>query len=151
MWGFSKFSKLHAWVKDGFAIQYLNTHIASMLKLEALAFFSESADKVVSSFNDGNAKQFFKGVNDVLKVANNKSATPKCMRVIDSKIGLPSQSVVQEKYAFRQHFSDLMGGEVCTFESLVHRDRHPSSSRYNNVTEDEIVAVPTLIDFLNAL
>ncbi len=39
-----------------------------------------------------------------------------------------------------------MGGEVCTFESLVHSDRHPSASRYNNVSEDEIDAVPTLID-----
>ena len=115
MWGFSKFSKLHAWVKAGFAIQYLNTHIASMLKLEALAFFSESADNVVSSFNEGDSKQFFKGINDVLKVANNKTATPKCLRVIDSETGLPSQGVVQEKYAFRQHFSDLMGGRGLRF------------------------------------
>ena len=96
-----------------------------MLKLEVLAFFSESADNVVSSFNEGDSKQFFKGINDVLKVANSKSATPKCLRVIGSGTGLPSQGVVQEKHAFRQHFSELMGGEVCTFESLVHRDRHP--------------------------
>ncbi len=147
--GFSSFSKLHAWVKAGFAIQYLNAHIKGMLELEALAFFSEAADNVVSSFNSGDSKQFFRSVNDVLKVANNKSATPKCMRVIDSHTGQPSQGVVQEKHAFRRHFSNLMGGEVCTFESLVNKDRCSSVSRYANVTEDEIDAVPTLFDLFN--
>ncbi len=92
---------------------------------------------------------FFGSVNQVLKVANNKAATPKCLRVIDSRTGLPSQGIVQEKEAFRQHFSDLMGGEVGTFSSLVHKDRYPSASRYNNITEDEIQAVPTLIDLFN--
>ncbi len=109
IWVFSSFSKLHAWAKAGYAIQYLNTHINGMLKLEALAFFSESADSVVSSFNNGDSKQFFGSINSVLKVANNKSATPKCMRVIDSHTGQPSQSVVQEKHAFRRNFSSLMG------------------------------------------
>ncbi len=146
VWGFSKYSNLHTWVKTGFAIQYLNTHITGMLKLEALAFFNESADNVVSSFNSGDAKMLFSSINNVLKVANNKAATPKCLRVVDSQTGLPSQGIVQEKKAFRQHFSNLMGGEVGTFSSLVQKDRHPSASRYNNVTEDEIQAVPTLID-----
>ena len=146
MGGFSKYSNLHTWVKTGFAIQYLNTHITGMLKLEALAFFNESADNVVSSFNSGDAKMLFSSINNVLKVANNKAATPKCLRVVDSQTGLPSQGIVQEKKAFRQHFSNLMGGEVGTFSSLVPKDRYPSASRYNNVTEDEIQAVPTLID-----
>ena len=72
-----------------------------MLKLESLAFFSESADNVVSSFNNGDAKQFFNGINSVLKIANNKTATSKCLRIIDSHTDKPSQSVVQEKQAFR--------------------------------------------------
>ncbi len=110
VWGFSKFSKLHAWVKAGFAIQYLNTHIKSMLELEALAFFSKSADSVVSSFNSGDAKQFFKSINGVLKVANNKTATPKCMRVIDTHTGQPSQSVVQEKKGLSSSFFQFDGG-----------------------------------------
>ncbi len=101
---------MHTWVKAGYAIQYLNTHISSMLKLEALAFFDKAADDVVGSFNGGDTKQFFKGINDVLKIANNKSAAPKCLRVIDSDTGLPSQGVVQEKQAFRNHFSNLMRG-----------------------------------------
>ena len=42
-----------------------------------------------------------------------------------------------------------MGGEVCTFESLVNKDRCSSASRYVNVTEDEIDAVPTLVDLFN--
>ena len=151
VWVFSNFSKLHAWVKAGFAVQYLKTHITSMLELEALAFFSESADRVVSSFNSGDAKQFFGSINGVLKVANNKTATPKCMRVIDTHTGQPSQSVVQEKQAFRRHFSNSMGGELCTFESLVVKDRCSSGSRYGNVTEDEIDAVPTFIDLFNCL
>jgi len=149
VWGFSSYSKLHAWVKAGFAIQYLNTHINSMLKLESLAFFSESADNVVSSFNNGDAKQFFNGINSVLKIANNKTATPKCLRIIDSHTDKPSQSVVQEKQAFRRHFANLMGGEVCSFESLVHKDRNSSVCRYDNVTKDEIDAVPTLFDLFN--
>ena len=53
VWGFSNFGNVHAWVKAGFAIQYLNTHISGMLKLEALAFFSKSADEVVGAFNGG--------------------------------------------------------------------------------------------------
>ena len=53
MWGFSNFRNVHAWVKAGYAIQYLNTHILGMLKLEALAFFSKSADEVVGAFNGG--------------------------------------------------------------------------------------------------
>ena len=58
LWGFSNFSNLHAWVKTGFAIRYLNTHIISMLKLEALAFFNKSADDVVGAINGGDTKQF---------------------------------------------------------------------------------------------
>ncbi len=91
--GFSNFYNVHAWVKAGFAIQYLHTHITGMLKLETLAFFESSADEVVSSLNGGNQKQFFGCVNKVLKVANNKSAAPKCLRVIDNNTGLPSQGV----------------------------------------------------------
>ena len=56
---FSNFSHLHTWVKAGYAIQYLNTHIKSMLELESLAFFNKSADDVVNAINDGNSKQFF--------------------------------------------------------------------------------------------
>ena len=86
----------------------------------------------------------------MLKVANNKTAAPKCLRVVDSNTGLPSQGVVQEKQAFRRHFCELMGGEVGTFASLVQKDRHPSASRYNNVSEDEVAeSVPTLIDLFN--
>ncbi len=81
-----------------------------MLKLEALAFFNKSADDVVGAINGGDTKQFFKSVNYVLRVANNKTAAPKCLRVIDSVTGLPSQGIVQEKQAFRSHFSNLMGG-----------------------------------------
>ena len=120
-----------------------------MLKLEALAFFSKSADEVVGAFNGEDQKLFFKSINSVLKVANNKAAAPKCLRVVDSNTGLPSQGVVQEKQAFRRHFCELMGGEVGTFASLVQKDRHPSASRYNNVSEDEVAeSVPTLIDLL---
>ncbi len=121
-----------------------------MLKLEALAFFSKSADEVVGAFNGGDQKLFFKSINDVLKVANNKTAAPKCLRVVDSNTGLPSQGVVQEKQAFRRHFCELMGGEVGTFASLVQKDRYPSAGRYDNVSEDEVAeSVPTLIDLLN--
>ena len=56
MWGFSNFRIVHVWVKAGVAIQYLNTHISGMLKLEALAFFSKSADEVVGAFNGGGSK-----------------------------------------------------------------------------------------------
>ncbi len=121
-----------------------------MLKLEALAFFSKSADEVVGAFNGGDQKLFFKSINSVLKVANNKTAAPKCLRFVDSNTGLPSQGVVQEKQAFRRHFCELMGGEIGTFASLVQKDRHPSASRYNNVSEDEVAeSVPTLIDLFN--
>ena len=142
VWGFSNFRNVHAWVKAGYAIQYLDTHILGMLKLEALAFFSKSADEVVGAFNGGDQKLFFKSINGVLKVANNKTAAPKCLRVVDSNTGLPSQGVVQEKQAFRRHFCELMGGEVGTFASLVQKDRHPSASRYNNVSEDEVAMEP---------
>ncbi len=94
--------------------------------------------------------RFFLSVNEVLKVANNKSATPKCLRVIDSSTGMPSQGIVQEKQAFRSHFSELMGGEVGTFESLVQKDRYPPADRFNNVSEDEVAAcVPTFFDIFN--
>ena len=72
--GFSKLSNLRAWVKIGFAIQYLNTHIFNMLKLEFLAFFSKAADDIVSAINMGNTKDFFKCTNEVLKCAS--STTP---------------------------------------------------------------------------
>ena len=121
-----------------------------MLKLEALAFFNKSADDVVGAINGGDTKQFFKSVNDVLRVANNKTAAPKCLRVIDSVTGLPSQGIVQEKQAFRNHFSNLMGGGVGTFASLVQKDRYPPADRYNNVSEDEVAAsVPTFFDLFN--
>ena len=55
---FPFFYNVHAWVKAGFAIQYLHTHITGMLKLETLAFFESSADEVVSSLNGGSQKQF---------------------------------------------------------------------------------------------
>jgi len=55
-----------------------------MLKLESLAFFNKSADDVASAINDGNSKQFIRSVNDVLKVANNKTVAPKSLRVIDT-------------------------------------------------------------------
>ena len=59
--------------------------------LRLLPFFclNKSADDVVSAINEGDTKQFFKSVNDVLKVANNKTAAPKCLRVIDSVTGCP--------------------------------------------------------------
>ena len=121
-----------------------------MLKLEALAFFNKSAGDVVSAINEGDTKQFFKSVNAVLKVANNKTAAPKCLRVIDSVTGLPSQGIVQEKQAFRNNLSTLMGGEVGTFASLVQKDRYPPADRYNKVSEDEVAAsVPTFFDLFN--
>ena len=55
-----------------------------MLKLESLAFSDKSADDVVSAINDGNSKQFFRSANDVLEVANNKTAAPQSLRVIDT-------------------------------------------------------------------
>ena len=63
---------------------------------------------------------------------------------------LPSQGIVQEKQAFRSHFSDLMGGEVGTFASLVQKDRYPPADRFDNVSEDEVAAsVPTFFDLFN--
>ncbi len=75
--GFSNCSNLHAWVKAGFAIQYLNTLVSSMLKLKSLAFFNKSADDVVSAINDGNSKQFLRSVSDVLKLLTTRPLLPK--------------------------------------------------------------------------
>ena len=68
---------MHAWVKAGFAIQYLNTLVSSMLKLKSLAFFNKSADDVVRAINDGNSKQFLRSVSDVLKLLTTRLLLPK--------------------------------------------------------------------------
>ncbi len=121
----------------------------NVLKLEALALFDKAAEDVVSAFKGGDSKAFFKCTNDCLKIANNKSAAPKCLRVIDSSTGSPSQGGVQEKQAFRQHFSTLMGGEVGTFASLVQHDRQAPASRFQGVSDDDVVGcVPMLFDLI---
>ncbi len=74
------------------------------LSLKLLPFLVNQRTMLLVPLMGGDTKQFFKGVNDVLKVANNKTAAPKCLRVIDSNTGSPSQGIVQEKQAFRQHF-----------------------------------------------
>ena len=72
------------------------------------------------------------------------------MRVIDTHTGSPSQGLVQEKPAFRSRVSDLMGGEIGTFASLIQKDREPSADRYDKVSEDDVVAsVPTFFDPFN--
>ncbi len=57
--------------------------------------------------------------------------------------------MVQERQAFRQHLSALMGGEVGTFASLVRQDRQALASRFDGVTDGDVVeCVPTLFDLI---
>ncbi len=97
VWGFNKFSNARTWISARGAVQCLNNHLTGLLKLESLAFFDKAAEDVVCAINHGSSKDIFKCTNDILKAANNKSSSPKCLRVIDSSTGLPSQGIVQEK------------------------------------------------------
>ncbi len=84
-----------------------------------------------------------------MKIANSKSVAPKCLRVVDGSTGKPSQGVVQEKKAFREHFSTLMGGEVGTFASLIQLDRQAPASRFEGVSDSDVVGcVPTFFDLV---
>ncbi len=72
----------------------------------------------VTFWNAHNPKEFFKCTNNILKIANNKASAPKCLRVIGNSTCITSQGILQEKQAFRNRFSTLMGGEVGTFAPL---------------------------------
>ncbi len=72
------------------------------------------------------------------------------MRIVDKSTGKPTQSVVQEKHVFRDHFSDLMGGEVGTFAALIQKDREVPESRYSGIDMDCLdKVIPTLLDLFN--
>ncbi len=126
--GIQYFSNTRGWISACGAVQCLNHHISGAIELEPLAFFDNAAENVVGAINHGTTKEIFKCTNDILRVANNESSAPKCLRVIDKSTGLPSQGVVQEKMAFREHFAELMGGATCTFSSLVQKDRAAPAS-----------------------
>ncbi len=104
---------------------------------------------LVNPFNSADAKTFSKCVSDCLGIASAKAKDPKCMRVHEIT-GKPTQNVVQEKHAFRDHFSDLMGGEVGTFAALIQKDRGVPESRFSGVDTNCLdYVVPTLFDLFN--
>ena len=150
MWAFGRLQILKTWNGARKAIAFLEPIIKDMLVLECDAFFDQAADVLVDSFQSADDKTFFKCVNDCLSIANAKSKDPKCMRIIDKSTGKPTQNVVQEKHAFRKHFSDLMGGEIGTFAALIQKDRNLPESRFSGIDTNCLDnVVPTLFDLFN--
>ncbi len=150
VWAFGRAQTLKTWNGARKAIAFLEPVIKDMLVLESLAFFDKAADMLVESSNSADDKTFFKCINDCLSIANSKTKDPKCMRIIDKSIGKPTQNVVQEKHAFREHFSDLMGGEVGTYASLIHKDRDAPASRFSGIDLSRLAdVVPTFFDLFN--
>ncbi len=148
--GFWASANLETWNGARKAIAFLEPIIKDMLVLECDAFFDQAADVLVDSFQSADDKTFFKCVNDCLSIANAKSKDPKCMRIIDKSTGRPTQNVVQEKHAFREHFSDLMGGEIGTFAALIQKDRNLPESRFSGIDTNCLDnVVPTLFDLFN--
>ncbi len=74
------------------------------------------------------------------------------MRIIDKATGKLAQNVVQERHAFRENFSDLMGGEVGTFASLIQKECEASASRFSGIDLSCLAdTVPTFLIFLTAM
>lgn len=125
----------------------LKHKVHNSIKLEKLAWLDSQADRVVSSFSSGDSKDLFSCIKEVLGVAGSRKKDPKFLRVGSG--GVPSQSVVQEKLAFRDHFSRLMQGDVCSFASLVQADRNSSACRFDNIISDSVpYSMPLLFDLV---
>ena len=123
--------------------------VSSLLRLEKLAWLDQQADHIADSFASGNAKEMFKCINRVLKIANNKCKEAKLHRVRDSS-GKTSQTVIEEKLAFREHFAKLMSGNVGSFAALVQNDRVSFCDRFENVSTDGLIFnIPMISDLAN--
>ena len=83
--------------------------------MEKLAWLDAQSDRLVEAFSEGgNSKDMHMCIKGLLICANARLKDPKCLRVNDSK-GVPTQSIEEEKQAFREHFAKLMGGMFVLF------------------------------------
>jgi hypothetical protein len=85
-------------------------------------------------------------VSRVLNASKAKNSVSKFARV-NSTGGHPAQSICEEKYIFREHFGELLGGNTCSFESLVAKDRINGSDRFDGVEPSSLpLSLPTVSD-----
>ena len=66
------------------------------------------------------------------QVCKSKQVVSKTIRAAN-KDGIPATNAVDEKYIFRDHFSDLLDGLPCKFDYLVLDDRNVSRDRYEGI------------------
>ena len=111
-------------------------------------YISNLCSEVVTAFEHDDPRSMYQCVGRVLRAckSKSKSSVQKFARINDA-FGQPAQSLSEEKYIFREHFSDVMGGTACSFESLVVADRKVSSERFDEVPPISLKGcIPTIGD-----
>ena len=105
--------------------------IKSLVNLERLADIDACADKFLIQ----DAKGDINGIHASIKGLKRDHAkrSPHIPISVCDDNGNLSQTYSEERAAFRQHFSSLMSGEVCTLESIIDSDRSDNSFRFHGV------------------
>jgi len=150
VFGFSSFSNLRLWSQQRRRFKEESYFCKALLKDESAKYFSNLCTEVVDAFESDNMKSMCGCVGRVIKASKSRSNGQQFARVNDSQ-GHPAQSLSEEKYIFREHFGDLMGGTTCTFESLLVADRKVASDRYDKVVPSSIALCIPSVDELALL
>ncbi len=148
VWGFSSSKRLSLWFLSREAFRLSSAHAKSLLFKDKTEYFGALGKEIVDSFNSDSMKRMYKALNDLFRVCKSGKKVQKCSGV-SNEDGLPACNTIEEKYVFRNHFSDLLGGETSTFETLVHSDRKCSSDRFEGVSPECLsTCIPTIPDLI---
>jgi len=136
VWAFNSSRTLHEWVDVRANVKALAVQVSKQLLLEKLTWADAKADQLEVSFGSGDIVGMHAGVSELISCTKKNKCTNKVTRVMNDK-GLLAQTYEEERFAFREHFSNIMDAEVCKFEEVIEKDRITVPNRFSTISIDE--------------
>ena len=127
-------------------VEVNNKTVKELVKLEKSTWIDQKADLLLKAFLDNDVSNTYGHLGEIVAFSKKKNDGDKVTRVYNDS-GELTQTYAEEKEAFREHFLQLMRGEVHTFTDVVARDEQPAESRFDSVVVSEMwKAIPSPSD-----